>query len=291
MVMKIMAGFIAVVRRMCMLTCGCGKQAGKKTHVQAAVVLTALLSLAAGDSQEAPSTRPAASIAENVIAELRAADAARAELQHAQQQWAMEEKKLDMLIDSVNRRAEQLAGEAADAERKQTELKKRVAVEQAAQQRLVKVEAMADALSERLEQSLEAMKTRSLPGLVPPDTAAGITDPARRFATDVDRLAKTEQNARTSSVELVNAELGGDTVTVKLLRAGAAGAWWMSLDGDRAGQAIMNNKKLTLEPARTEQDAQAIIKAFAVAEGQTAPHWTLLPAHHLRIQQNPEQEQ
>ncbi len=280
MVLKIIVGFVAGIGRVC-----------KNIHLHAAVCLLALMSLATGDPPDSPATRPSSSIAQNVIAELIAADQARDELQQAEQQWAMEEEKLQMLIDSVNRRAEQLRREADKAEKNRSELKKQVADEQAQQQRLVEVEAMVDALAERLEQALETLKGHSLPGVVPPDTAAGITDPLRRFSADINRLAKTEQNNCTSTVELVNAELGGRTVTVKLLRAGGAAAWWMSLDGKKAGQATMQDEELMLDPAADEQDAESIKKAFAIAEGQSAPHWTLLPVHHLNVDKNEEQEQ
>jgi len=146
---------------------------------------------------------------------------------------------------------------------------------------------MLDALAERLEKALGVLAAESLPGLVPPDTAAGVTDPARRFDAAVARLEETEGRLGTATVEIVTGALGGREVTVRLLRVGGVAAWWTSLDGSRAGAARRDGDVLALTPASSPEVVEAIQKAFAVAEGRAAPDWVVLPAGHLEVTDAP----
>jgi len=251
-------------------------------YVPAAGALAALLSLASAGPDKPPASQPAPPVAQRVLAELQAANAARRQLLQAEQDWALETERLELLESTVVGEAARLKAAAAEARREAAKLTGRAAGLRARQQRLEEVEAMVDAVSERLEKALEALAGRSLPGLVPPDRAAGITDPSARLSAAVDRLGQAEQQARKPNIELVVGALDGEPMTVKLLRAGGVAAWWTSLDGKRAGQAALTGGKLILTAARTPADAEAIRKAFAIAEGRAAPAWVLLPVHPLQ---------
>lgn len=230
---------------------------------------------------EAPSTRPSVSAGEQVMAELRAANAARSRLLREEQAWALDKQKLELLRATVRAEALRLSAAAEQARSQRAELRKQTAQARADEQRLERIEAMIDTLCERLEKALAALGGRCLPGLVPPDTAAAITDPAERLAAAARRVDEARRRAQKAGVEIVVAELDGRQVTVKLLRAGGAAAWWAALDGQRAGIAAVVDGKLTLLPAKTPGDADAVRKAFAIAEGRAAPHWVLLPIREM----------
>ena len=222
-------------------------------------------------------TKQAPSVAEQTMAELRAAHAARAARLREAQDWALERQRLQVLQAAVEAETKRLADNAAEAKRQAAKLRERLKAAEATQKRLEAVEAMIDTLAERLEQALEALGAATIPGVVPLDTAAGITDPAARLAAGVQRISDAEQRAREPGIELVTGSLLGQPATVKLLRIGGVAAWWMTLDCERTGTAAVEGGKLVLRPAGMVDEAAAIKRAFAIAEGRAAPHWVLLP--------------
>jgi len=225
----------------------------------------------------------AGTVPQRVQAELAAAHRARSRLAEEKQAWAREKERLELLVSAVRRRAERLHAEAERDRAARKDLKNKVDALSAKRERLQAVEALLDALAERLEKDLQTLAEASLPGLVPPDTAAGVTDPARRLDAAVARLEETEARLGTATVEIVTGVLNGREVTVKLLRTGNAAAWWTSLDGGRAGTARREGERLVLAPTDSPEAARAIRKAVAVAEGRAAPDWAVLPAEHLDL--------
>jgi len=219
---------------------------------------------------------PEPSVPEQVLAELRAAHDARTQLTKERQDGAFEKERLLLLAAAVRSEAERLRSAAETARRDEADLKKRTDALNAVRGRLQNVEAMIDAVAERLEKALTALAARSLPGAVPPDMAAGITDPAKRLAAGARRLDDARRRATGATVELVVGTLARRTVTVRLLRAGAVAAWWMTLDGSQTGTAVVEDDRLALTPSETPDDDAAVRKAFAVAEGHAAPDWVLL---------------
>jgi hypothetical protein len=245
----------------------------------AAASLIGLLGLHAAE----PTTRPAtAPVAERVADELRGAQAARRELLEAEQDWAMEKERLELLRSTVEARAERLRERAEAARTEQAGLERASAEARGAVDRLTRVEAMIASLADRLEAALADLARRNLPGVVPPPgDASAAGGPAERLAAAAERLARAGDRAGRGGVEIVTGSLGGEPLTVKLLRAGSAAAWWCSLDGKRCGQAILRNGELVLRPTPTPADAEAIGRAFAIAEGLAAPAWVLLPTAHV----------
>ena len=241
--------------------------------IGAALLLAAAVAAAKDPNQS--SSRPA--IAEQVMAELRAAGAARAQFLKEQQDWAAEKQKLKLLKTTVLGEAERHEAMAAKARQAEAGLRKRLAEQKARQRRLESIEAVIDTLCERLEKALAGLAKRSLPGVVPPDRAAGITEPGRRLAAGVERLEETRRRTRRAGVEVVGGSIEGRTTAVKLLRVGGVAAWWMSLDGKLAGTADVRDGRVLLTVAAEPQDVQAIRKALAIAEGRGTPDWTLLP--------------
>lgn len=261
--------------------CGRLQQPSRRLGRRAAAVLGAALLLASGVATAEDASRPAAkpAIAEQVMEELRAAGAARAQLLRERQGGTLERKELELLKDTVRREAERQKAIAAEARKVEARLRKRLAKRKAQQRRLESVEAAVDAVCERLEKALAALAKRSLPGLIPPDRAAGITEPGRRLAAGVERLDEARRRTKRAGVEVVGGDLGGRTTAVKLLRVGGAAAWWLSLDGTQAGTATLRGGRLVLRAATDAQDVSAIRKAFATAEGRGTPSWALLPVH------------
>jgi len=241
----------------------------------AAVLLALPFALGAGD--------PPVPVPERVQAELAAAGQARRQLAKEEQDWAAEKARLELLLSAVRYRAEQLKADAAKADADRADLQKQVDAFTARTDRLARVDAMLDALAERLEKVLDARADETLPGVVPPDTAADVTEPARRFDVAVARLEETERRLGSATIEIVTGRLAGREATVKLLRIGGVAAWWVTLDGDLAGTARLQDGRLVLDPAASPEDAEAVARAVAVAEGRAASDWVLLPANHLQM--------
>jgi hypothetical protein len=216
-----------------------------------------------------------------VMAELQGANTARSRLLKEEQDWEMEKQRLELLRSTIVEETRRLRAAASEDKKRETELRKKMTIAEARQQRLTQIEAMVDALAERLEKALEVLSKRSLPGLIPPDTAAGIIDPSRRLAAAAGRLDQAHRRARASGIEIVEGRLDKEPVTIKLLRAGGAAAWWISLDGKRAGTATVENGSLVLKASTGPNDIAEIRKAFSIVSGQVAPDWVTLPAHHI----------
>jgi len=232
-----------------------------------------------------PAPKQAPAVAERVMAELRAANAARQQLLAERQAWAMEKEKLALLKTTVRGEAERFRAEAAKAKQAEAGLQKQLTDRRARQRRLQAVEAMVDALCERLEKALAALAGRSLPGVVPPDRAAGITEPGRRLAAAAGRLDDAERRAKQPAVELLSGTLAGRSMAVKVLRIGSVAAWWVTLDGKQAGTAAVEDGKLALHPVTKPADAQAIARAFTIVEGRATPDWLLLPVHRAKAKE------
>jgi len=235
--------------------------------------------LAFAVTSRAQTKRPDANqpVAAQVMSELRAAGEARGQLLKEQQQWALERDKLELLKSTVIRETQRHRKAAAQARQAETELRRRLEQHKIAHQRLKAVEGVVDALCERLEKALAALADKSLPGLVPPDRAAGITEPGRRLAAGVDRLRQIRRRAKQAAVEVVSGSLEKQTIAVKMLRAGGVAAWWVSLDGKQTGTATVRDGQMILALATRLEDTQAIQNAFAIAEGRGTPNWSLLP--------------
>jgi len=233
-------------------------------------------------SKTAPSEE-AASLPVQVLGELEQANTARAGLSKAQSQWQEEKQKIDLLLSTVRRQRDHYQARADRDNKLRREREKQLAAFETNRKRLADIEVMLDTLCERLEISLEKLRARNFPGLVPPDKAQRITDPGGRLVSAVRRIEETRLRAKNSAVELVVGSLEGEELTVKLLRAGAAAAWWISLDGLQAGTAKMNRDKLVLTSATGPGDVQNIQAAFNVVEGRLAPLWLLVPAGKLQV--------
>jgi len=239
-----------------------------------AALALACLSAAPPAPAGEPTTRPAA---EAVMAELRSAAEARKALLAAEQEWAFRKAELELLRSTVLREAQRHRSNAAAAREQGEALKRRLQDHQRRQDRLQAVEAAVDSLCERLEKALATLAARCLPGVVPADRSAGVTDPSRRLAGAVERVNEAQRRTKHCTVEVVGGTLHGRKTAVRLLRMGGAAAWWVGLDGSAVGAAAMRDGQLVLTAATQQADIDAIREAFEVAEGRTTPRWVLLP--------------
>jgi len=235
-----------------------------------------------GVSQTAPSDRTPP-LPRQVLGELEQANSARAQLSKARSQWRGEKQKIDLLLSTVRQQRRHYQAQADRDNELRQKREKQLAAFETNRKRLADIEVMLDTLCERLEVSLAKLQARNFPGLVPPDKAQRITDPGGRLASAVRRIEETRVRSKNSAIELVVGSLEGEELTVKLLRAGAAAAWWVSLDGLQAGTAKMDRDKLVLARATGPGDVQAINTAFNVIEGRLAPVWLLVPLGQLQV--------
>ena len=235
--------------------------------------------LAFSAQQDSEQTLP-----QKVMKELQAADASRSQLVEAEQRWRSEKQRLKMLLQAVRRETERIDSAAEDAERKADTLRKQIAEVEEEHDRARSVEDIVAATSQELEDALATISAKSPPGLVPEPSEDLPAEPSARLSAAARRLDRAEQRLSTTSIELVTGDLEGKSITVKLLRAGGVGAWWVSLDGSQAGSAVAGQDGLILKPAHSEDEVAAISRAVAIAEGRAAPEWVLLPARHIRTE-------
>ncbi|MFW6164039.1 MAG: hypothetical protein ACODAJ_14830, partial [Planctomycetota bacterium] len=96
---------------------------------------------------------PDAPLTTQILAKLRAANEARAQLLREEEDWQAERLKLQLLLDTVRRETQRLEEQAAEARAKADELRQPLEELKARRERLERVEAMVDALAERLEKA------------------------------------------------------------------------------------------------------------------------------------------
>jgi len=238
------------------------------------LVILSLLALGAAAPAEGPA--PTDDVPGQVLEELRAAAEARASLQEEEAAWAAERERLKLLLESVRAESERFAASAAEARRQAEPLQADLNDLEAERQREGRIRDMLARLAEELEVGLDEVAAGCPPGLVPAPSGAA-RDPAERFLAAVQQLEGAERRADEAAVQLVSAELDDQPAAVRLLRAGGAAAWWMSLDAARAGPAVVEDGALRLLPAPSPQDREAIVRAFDIADGRSAPEWALLP--------------
>ena len=223
---------------------------------------------------------PAEGVPQKVLAELRAADDARARLLGEQQEWQMEKQRLELLRDTILRRAEQLDEEAGKIRQQADELQQELAARHAAEEDLQAAREMLKRLTEQVSDDLRDLGRRTPPGFVPGRQADG-GDEEGEFQAALRRVETAMRRAESAGVELVSATLDGEDTTVRLLRIGGVAAWWMSLLGDRVGWAERREGRLQLQAVTSPGSAADIVRAFDIAEGRLAPEWVSLPAEHV----------
>ena len=242
--------------------------------IVAAMFLPATGIGASGESQSDSSSN----IAENVMAELRAATEARRKMLVETQAWKIEKEKLELLKAAVKQEAAQLRTDTETDRREITHILDNRSAAQMQRQKMRQMEIMLDALSEKLEDDLDALSKRHFPGIVTSDKSASSTDPLQRFFAATRRLQEASKNSKQVCIEIVEGRLANTALTVKLLRAGTAAAWWVALDGKRGGIAQRSAKgELILNSITDKNVLEEIKRTFGMAEGFAAPEWTLLP--------------
>ncbi len=241
------------------------------------VLCLAALLPSAGGEQPGPGAESAnRPVSQRVLDELRAAGRARRARLEEEEARRAEQQRLKLLVSTVRDKAARYRSAAAADRKRIAEREKRGRELAALRDRRGAIENMVGAIAARLQKTLNEVADASLPGLVPPATDTG-SDPAGKFAAAISRLRGSRRRGTGAAVELVAGRLGGRTVTVKLLRAGGAAAWWVALDGEKAGTARVEDGRLILRPVGPAE-ADSIRKTLAVLEARAAPELLLLPA-------------
>jgi hypothetical protein len=208
------------------------------------------------------------------LAQLTAANAARAELARNEAAWRLERDRLLALIAAAQAEQARLEAAATAAENERD-----VAI---ATTTAMNDSSRLQATSTAMAESAARMRVQlqQIAANVPPGTIATVDNQLAGealFDAVIHALDVSERAATTITVEVVTGQRDGHTEAVKLLRAAGAAAWWVSLDGQNAGIAQMNAGNLHLHnvPDRREQDA--IRSALAQAEGRSPPALVVMP--------------
>jgi hypothetical protein len=208
----------------------------------------------------------AADPAADVLAELRAANRARADLARESAAWTAERQRLEALIAATEAESKRCTEAAAAAEASAAAARER-SLALGRDSDPAALQARLDAAAGELAQRMRALARQVVPGVLPQTGLDG-------FEGVVRSLEVAERAAATVTVEVVTGLRDGRAEAVKLLRVSGAGAWWLALDGRSAGTAAMVDGSLVLTPAAA---VDAISAAFLQAEGRQPPGMVVLP--------------
>ncbi len=213
----------------------------------------------------------AADPASAILAELQAANRARADQAGEAAAWNRERARLEALIAATAAETARLAREAASAEAAAAQSAERLAALGQAGD-LEGVRSRLAAISAQAAERLRQLAASLPPGVITLGEDAG-------FDAVVRALELAERAAGTVTVEVVSGHRAGQPgqrEAVKLLRVAGAAAWWVALDGNSAGRAAMREGALELSVA--DPDAAAAVRAaLAQAEGRAQPMIVVLP--------------
>jgi hypothetical protein len=210
--------------------------------------------------------------AANALEQLHAANQARSELAHDNSTWTTERQRLEAVIAATRAETTRLERDAAAAETARDAARSRLA----ALGNGSDLDALRSRLAEagaRMSAQLAALARTVPPGAIPLATGSTGDD---AFDAAVRTLDGAERNASGLAVEVITGNRDGKPEAVKILRVAGAVAWWVSLDGSRAGSVRMVDGTTRLEPSDLA-DRDAILSALAQAEGRKQPSITMLP--------------
>jgi len=214
----------------------------------------------------------APSIPQAHLAEITAANQARAALTQEVAAWQAESERLRGLIAAVTQEHERLTAEADRFTATNQELRARLATAGEAAD-LDTVRGELDAAATAIREHLSALAARSLPGAVIVPASGG----DRPFDEAMRALDATERAAASVAVEVVTGRRDGAEVAVRLLRLAGAAAWWVALDDGSAGTARMTTNGLQLDVITDPAAQAAIRRAVHIADGRQAAETVLLP--------------
>jgi hypothetical protein len=208
-----------------------------------------------------------AGVAQNLLAEIRAANVARADLEREKAAWAAERQRLSALRDGVVAEGARLTTEAATAE----------AATATADAELRRLDSASDltAARDRLQTLAETIRLRlvELAQKLPPG-AVTVPPQGCDFTAAIHAIEVTERAASSVAIEVVTGTLHGAPMAVRLLRVAGAACWWGSFDQTQAGTAHLAANGWQLEAVA---DPQPILHAIAQAEARTRATILTLP--------------
>lgn len=238
---------------------------------KAAFLLLAILFATATLHAEEASTIP-----EQVLTDLRSANDLRTALETQRADWEAEKSRLELLMKLLQTETQRHQQEAERARAESAKIRKESENMTSAIDAYRMLQAAEKIVAGQLQEALDQRQPEALPGVIPLGVGDD-KDPAGPLSAALSRLADTETAAKEISVEVVQGMLGKEELAVRMLRAGAVAAWWISLDGNRAGTAHQQDGILYLTETTSPEERVRIQSAFAVQAGQSVPAWLLLP--------------
>jgi hypothetical protein len=208
-----------------------------------------------------------------LLEDVRSTNEARGALARERAEWTAERERLQAISAATGvetQRQEREASEAtAAADKARTEAD---AIGTASDLDALRAQLAAAAAPQR--DRLEALARTLPPGVLTVPSAAGEENLFDAIARSLDGA---EHAASAVSVEVVPGTIDGGDVAVKILRVAGACAWWVDLEDQRAGTAVMTPRGLSLTAAANEDERVAIVTALAVVEGRHLPVLVTLP--------------
>jgi len=226
---------------------------------------------AEAQSADAPRSDPAQTALESI----RAANVARSAAATEAEAWRNERERLEALIEANATEAQRLRQELEEVE-KEGKVAATETARLGSDVSLQHARKILDTAGNEVRQRLAALAAVLPPGavVVPAGTGDDLDEA-------VHALAQSERSAATLSIEVVPGRLDGQEMVVKLLRVSGAAAWWLAMDGRRAGVATVSTGHLILTPVAEGADADAIRRAITITEGRQAGAIMVLPLPHV----------
>lgn len=209
--------------------------------------------------------------AEAVLADLRAADAARIAADREVDDWERERSELEALAAALEDERARIDVAIAETRARNDALASELAAPTPAADRLAGLRTWAANQRERVGAALDALAARTVPGTVTRRDGDRDDDPIGALKATVTAADDAAAALGEVAVESAIVGDGEGERAVDLLRVGGICAWWRDLDRDDAGPTAIRDGTLRGLPAADDAHREAILRAFARAEERAPP--------------------
>jgi hypothetical protein len=212
-----------------------------------------------------------------MLADITAANEARAAVGREAQAWNLERERMEALLAAITDERDRLLTDATSL----SAATKKLAEEQAQLGDEGELENIRTQLNTAA--AFVHAELQRLAKLVPPGTIQ-VPDLSGDHAFDeaMRALDVSERAAAMVAVEIVTGLCDGKELAVKMLRVSGAAAWWESLDATRAGTATISNGTLHLVEGDTAL-REAIHRAVLIVEGRAPAEAIELPLSPILV--------
>jgi hypothetical protein len=207
-----------------------------------------------------------------MIEKIRQASDLRSQLSIEDQRWKEEQQRLEISVQAQKQGVINLEKEIL----RLTEIRDQLVREIPSLSQTESLSIALDRAAQKLKLRLQEIEKHAMPGLVEWTTDPNSNDTFLTLSTTVQQIEHA--NGR-FAILTIEGDLGGQPRIVRALRAGAACAWWVSLDGKQAGAIQVADGRAHLIEDANPTTRHAIVQAMDRVEGRGTPGLIKIPLH------------